>query len=51
MNPGPDKADWIDFLYWLADTHEARQIVECVESPWKYAPEYAEYVAEGALDR
>lgn len=52
-DPGPERADWIDFLYWLAEheAYTAREIIDVVEEPWHYASEYAEYLSKGGVRR
>jgi hypothetical protein len=51
--PGPEKEDWIDFLRYLARERlmDGAEVVDVVEKPWKYAPEYATYLAAGGVDR
>lgn len=41
--------DFVSFLEWLAENRglDVGQIIYVVEKPWKWAPEYREFQAEG----
>ena len=50
LTPDPQKPDWISFLRWYARGMAADRVVDVMEKPWKFSPDYARFLVETKLE-